>query len=247
VIDRKVVQIFHEGGKVKRVITKSSKGTQAEYTGYDFVLTTMPLKEVVLALAPVPPSEVIDAANELSFRDFITVAIMLDKKDLPPDDWVYTHDEGLRSIRIQIFKNWSPYMVPDQSKSCVGFEYVCNEGDELWEMSDADLINMAKTDIEKLGFAKSSDVFDAKVVKLKNVYPTYLLGYQEKVRIIKDYLNNTFKENALQPIGRGGQHRYNNSDHSMMTAILAVRNIAKEGKFDPWEVNSEAEYHEGNN
>ena len=244
IMDSKVEKISHSEGMVTKVITKSSEGKQTEYTGYDNVLTTMPLKEVVLALDSIPPQEVVDAANNLTFRDFITVAIMLDKKELPPDDWVYTHDEGLKSIRIQIFKNWSPFMVPDQDKSCVGFEFVANEGDELWNMSDEDLINMAKVDIEKLGFAKSSQVFDAKVVKLKNVYPTYLIGYQDKVDTIKNYLKTTFKENAIQPIGRGGQHRYNNSDHSMMTAILAVRNIAGEGKYDPWEVNSEAEYHE---
>jgi protoporphyrinogen oxidase len=244
VMDRKVEKIIHSDGKISKVITKNSQGSQAEYSGYDYVLTTMPLKEVVLSMDPIVPQEVIDAANNLTFRDFITVAIMLNKKDLPPDDWVYTHDEGLRSIRIQIFKNWSPFMVPDQDKSCVGFEFVANEGDELWNMSDEELINIAKTDIEKLGFAKSTDVFDAKVVKLKNVYPTYLIGYQDKVDTIKDYLQKTFKGYALQPIGRGGQHRYNNSDHSMMTAILAVRNIAGEGKYDPWEVNSEAEYHE---
>ena len=135
-------------------------------------------------------------------------------------------------------------MVPDKNKSCVGFEYVATEGDDLWNMSEEQLIKMAKEDIEKLGFAKSTDVFDAKVVKLKNVYPRYLIGYDQKVKLIKEYLNNLFTDHSLQPIGRGGLHRYNNTDHSMMTAFLAVKNINKEGNYDQWDVNSDAEYHE---
>ncbi len=239
----KVVKIKHAGGKVSSVIAKDSGGKLKEFRA-DYVFSTMPLKELVLSLEPKPSKEIIDAANFLDFRDFITVALMIDQKDMPPDTWVYTHDEGMKPIRIQIFKNWSPFMVPDASKSCIGFEYVCKEGDDLWKMNDRELINQAKSDLNRLGFSSSEKVIDAKVVRLKNVYPIYRIGYKERVDRIKNYLKSSFKDNSLQPIGRGGIHKYNNSDHSMMTALLAVRNVIDKGNYDIWEVNSDAEYHE---
>lgn len=238
----KVVKIKHKNGKI--VSVTAQKGKKNKEFKADYVLSTMPLKELIFALEPKPSQDVLDAAKFLSFRDFITVALMIDQPKTVPDTWVYTHDEGMKPIRVQIFKNWSPYMVPDASKSCIGFEYVCNEGDELWSMSREKLIEQAKQDLKRLGFASMKKVFDAEVVRLKEVYPVYLVGYEERVNKIKDYLQNNFKDNSLQPIGRGGLHRYNNSDHSMMTALLAVKNILGEGKYDPWNVNTDAEYHE---
>jgi protoporphyrinogen oxidase len=241
-LGHKVVKINHAKGKIisveaqnenKRVVIKTEQ-----------VLSTMPLKELILSLSPKPPEEVLEAARNLKFRDFITVALMIDKKEISPDNWIYTHDEGIKAIRVQLFKNWSPFMVPDENKSCIGFEYVCKEGDSLWKLSDKELIELAKKELNELNFAKSSEVFDAKVVRLKNVYPIYLIDYKKNVKIIKDYLRKNFIDNSLNPLGRGGLHRYNNMDHSMVTSFLTVENILKNKHNDPWGVNEDAEYHE---
>jgi protoporphyrinogen oxidase len=237
-----VVKVKHKNGKIVSVTAQNGKRNKKFKA--DYVLSTMPLKELIFALEPKPSQEILDAAKFLSFRDFITVALMIDQPKTVPDTWVYTHDEGMKPIRAQIFKNWSPFMVPDASKSCIGFEYACNQGDELWSMSKEQLIEQAKQDLKRLGFASMEKVFDAEVVRLKEVYPVYLVGYKEKINTIKAYLQKNFKDNSLQPIGRGGLHRYNNSDHSMMTALLAVKNILGEGKYDQWQVNTDAEYHE---
>ena len=237
-----VVKINHKNGKIKSAVIKKSGKEREIYAEY--ILSTMPLNELIHCLNPKPPKEVIEAANSLGYRDFITVALMLNEKNLPKDNWIYTHDEGMKPIRVQIFNNWSPYMVPNESKSCIGFEYVCNEGDNLWSMKDKELVEQAKSDLKKLGFANVENVFDAQVVRLKNVYPIYLIGYNKKVDLIKKYLISEFKGYSLQPIGRGGLHRYNNSDHSMMTSFLAVKNLLGDGDYDQWNVNSDAEYHE---
>ena len=140
-------------------------------------------------------------------------------------------------------------MVPDpESETCLGLEYVCSKGDELWELTDEAMVEQAVSDLEKTGFATREEVQDGKVVRLTHVYPVYALGYKEKVQRIREYLDkfNVAAPHHLQPIGRGGMHRYNNMDHSMMTAILAVKNI-EGGDFDVWGVNADAEYHEEKN
>ena len=135
-------------------------------------------------------------------------------------------------------------MVPNRNSSCVGFEFTCSAGDFLWNASDEDMVSLAKSYLRKLCENYSESVFDAKVIRMRNVYPVYTLGYKGKIEKIKEYLLSTFKNHSLQPIGRGGLHKYNNSDHSMMTAFLAVKNILGEGNYDQWNVNSDAEYHE---
>jgi len=241
-MNHKVIKVNHKNGKIISVITKTPNG-ERKFSA-DYVLSTMPLKELVFSLNPPAPQEVRECAKKLMFRDFITVALMINQKTSIKDTWVYTHDEEMKPIRVQMFNNWSPFMVPDQNQSCIGFEYVCTQGDSLWNMKDEELIKQAKQDLGRLGFADSKKVFDAKVVKLKNVYPAYLLDYKHNIEKIKKYIDSNFKDYSLQPIGRGGLHRYNNSDHSMMTSFLAVKNILGVGKFDQWNVNSDAEYHE---
>lgn len=242
-LGHKVIKINHKDGKILYLETLDLLGRKKKFYA-DYVLSSMPLKDLVLALSPSPPQKIICAAQSLKFRDFVTVALMTNQENMPPDTWIYTHDEGMKPIRIQLFKNWSPHMVPDKKKSCIGVEYVCNEGDKLWRLSDDDLVKQAKTDISKLGFVDSQKIFDAKVVRLKNVYPVYLLDYQKNVSEIREYLESTFEKYSLQPIGRGGLHRYNNTDHSMMTAFLAMKNLAGEGDYSQWEVNADAGYHE---
>ena len=240
--NHKVIRIEHKNGKIISVVAKTPSGKNKFFA--DYVISTMPLKELIFSLNPKPNAEVIRAAKKLAFRDFITVGLMINQRLSIKDNWVYTHDKGMKPIRVQIFNNWSPFMVPNSGKSCIGFEYTCNAGDRLWKKDNKQLIKQAKSDLAKLGFADLKNVFDAKVVKMKNVYPVYLLDYKENVNKIKDYIRKTFKNNELQPIGRGGLHRYNNSDHSMMTAFLAVKNIKGEGNYDQWQVNQDAQYHE---
>ena len=241
-IHHKVTRICRDTGNTLSV-TANFNGSEKIFSG-DFVLSTMPLKELVVSISPEPPQEVLLAAKNLLFRDFITVALMIHGKIPLRDTWVYTHEENFRSIRAQLFQNWSPFMVPSGDDSCVGFEYTCSENDSLWKMSDEQLIKLAKSELEKLDFVHMDTVFDARVIRMRNVYPTYDLEYRKNVETIRKYLTSEFKGYSLQPIGRGGLHKYNNSDHSMMTAILAVKNIAGEGRFDPWNVNSDAQYHE---
>ena len=237
-----VTRIHHQDGKILSISVKTPSGEKKFFA--DFVLSTMPLKELVASLSPAPPQDVLRAANELSFRDFITVSLMIDQRIPLQDTWVYTHEESMRSIRVQFFHNWSPFMVPNRNSSCVGFEFTCSAGDFLWNASDEDMVSLAKSYLRKLCENYSESVFDAKVIRMRNVYPVYTLGYKGKIEKIKEYLLSTFKNHSLQPIGRGGLHKYNNSDHSMMTAFLAVKNILGEGNYDQWNVNSDAEYHE---
>jgi protoporphyrinogen oxidase len=201
----------------------------------------MPLRECVLAFDPPLRDEAIKAAKALAYRDFLTVALMVRRENLFPDNWIYVHDPTVKLGRIQNFNNWSASLLPESGITCLGLEYFCFKGDGLWEMSDTDLITLGKTEIEKLGLVKAEDVFDGAVVRMEKAYPIYDPGYQEaveKIRIALSELKN------FQVTGRNGMHKYNNQDHSMMTALLAARNIDG-GSYDIWKVNTDAEYHEG--
>jgi len=244
-MESEVVQIEHKNKKIVSVVIRNKRGREKRISG-DFFLSSIPLKDLIFLLKPLAADYVIDAANSLKFRAFITVALILKKTNVFPDTWIYTHDPGMRCIRIQNFNNWSPYLVGENSRTCLGFEYTCDFNDNFWNKSEDEFIEIAIKDLVKTGFAKKEDVIDANVVKLKDVYPVYDLEYKQYVKIIKDYLESTFNKIGfnIQPIGRGGMHKYNNMDHSMMTALLAARNILGKGKFDPWQVNADAEYHE---
>jgi protoporphyrinogen oxidase len=201
----------------------------------------MPIRELIQKFSPAVPRKVLDAANNLNYRDFITVALIVNQGELFPDNWIYIHDPGVKLGRIQNFKNWSPYMVRDQSKSCLGLEYFCFEGDELWNMQDKDLIELGKRELEGIGLVKPSDVEEGSVVRMRKAYPSYDSKYREMLNIIRGFLKEI---GNLQLIGRNGLHRYNNQDHSMLTAMLAVENIYG-ASHDLWSVNEEQEYHEG--
>lgn len=237
------VRIERFDNKRIEVTSRNEKGLFNKYSA-DYVLSTMPLSKLVEAIEPSVDSDVLTAARFLKSRDFITVALMFENVELPPDNWIYTHDKGMRCIRVQIYNNWSRYLVPDKGKCCIGFEYVCSEGDDLWSMSDKQLVDLAKRELSKLKFTGIEKIIETSVVRMNDVYPIYELGYKNKIAKIKKYLDNAFPEKTLQPIGRGGLHRYNNTDHSMLTAFLAVKNIAEGANYDQWQVNSEAEYHE---
>jgi protoporphyrinogen oxidase len=215
------------------------KGKRKRVYGKHFI-SSMPLKEMIQKFKQAVPKEVLDAANNLNYRDFLTVALIVNKSELFPDNWIYIHDPMVKLGRVQNFKNWSPYMVSDRNKSCLGLEYFCTEGDELWNMQDKELIELGKRELEVIGLVKSSDIVDGSVVRMPKAYPTYDSKYREMIDIIRRFLKSI---KNLQVVGRNGLHRYNNQDHSMYTAMLAVENIYG-ANHDLWSVNEDREYHE---
>jgi protoporphyrinogen oxidase len=204
------------------------------------VISTMPLRSLVGALAPAPPRVVLEAAGRLQYRDFVTVALIIDQPDVFPDNWIYIHDDAVKVGRIQNFKNWSPAMVPDPSKTCLGLEYFCFEGDGLWSMADADLVGLATRELARIGLVRADLVIDGAVVRMPKAYPVYDEGFTDALGTVRAYLDGF---SNLQAVGRNGMHKYNNQDHSMYTAILAVRNLFGEA-HDIWAVNADDEYHE---
>lgn len=227
--------------KIVKSVDIDNKKSKFNMQG-DIFLSTMPYNELVCSINPCVSKKIQDSAGKLKFRDFITIALVINNPDICPDNWVYTHDKGMRPIRFQNFKNWSPFMVPDKNLTVIGLEYVCNYNDSFWSKSDEELIQIGKEDFSKLKFASSKDIIDSTVVRMKNVYPIYDKDYKKNVDIIKEYLDHIHN---LYPLGRGGIHKYNNSDHSMMTAFLTVKNIIEGNKkYDVFKVNIDAEYHE---
>ncbi|MDY6853840.1 MAG: NAD(P)/FAD-dependent oxidoreductase [Thermodesulfobacteriota bacterium] len=206
-------------------------------SGNDFI-SSMPIRETIQKFKPAVPKEVLEAANDLKYRDFLTVALIVNKPELFPDNWIYIHDINVKVGRIQNFKNWSPFMVPNQDKTCLGLEYFCFEGDSLWTMPDEQLIELGKYELEVLGFVNSNEVEDGTVVRMPKAYPVYDATYQESLTVVRKFLDSI--EN-LQLVGRNGQHKYNNQDHSMLTAMMAVENI-QGADHDLWQVNEEQEY-----
>jgi len=240
----------HLGSEVESIIWDNKKkridsievranGQKTLFHGKEFI-STMPVRELIQKLRPAVPGEVLEAANNLNYRDFLTVALIVNHPDLFPDNWIYIHDPLVKLGRVQNFKNWSPDMVADKNKSCLGLEYFCFEGDELWNMSDKDLIELGKKELEAIGLVKSSDIEDGNVVRMPKAYPAYDSKYREMLKIIQQYLKEITN---LQLAGRNGLHRYNNQDHSMLTAMLAVENLHG-ASHDLWSVNEEKEYHE---
>jgi protoporphyrinogen oxidase len=234
-----VIGIRHQDGRVQSLRVRDTSGHEEEVVGEQF-LSSMPIRNLIHSLDPPPPREVIEAADSLRYRDFLTVALIIDKDDLFPDNWIYIHADELKVGRIQNFKNWSPEMVSDPKRTALGLEYFVQEHDESWSMEDADLIELGRREIAELGLASAEDVIDGTVVRMPKAYPVYDGNYQAALQVIREWLECL--EN-LQLIGRNGQHRYNNQDHSMVTGVYAARNIIGES-YDIWDVNVEADYHE---
>lgn len=238
-LDQEVKEIRRDGNRITSIIVNDGI-TSEEIEGSDFI-SSMPVVDFIDRLQPQAPDEILKAAGSLKYRDFLTVCLIVNKPDLFPDNWVYIHEPDVQVGRIQNFKNWSPDMVPDPSQSSLGMEYFCNEGDDLWTRSDAELIEQAKKEIHILGLANANDVIDGCVFRMQKSYPVYDADYKEALDSIKAYIE-TFDN--FQTIGRNGLHRYNNQDHSMLSAMLAVRNALSSERHDLWKVNAEQEYHE---
>lgn len=205
------------------------------------VISSLPLRSTVGMASPAASESVRDAAQGLRYRDFLTIALVIDGEDLFPDNWIYIHDPSVQVGRIQNYRSWSPWMVPDPSKACVGLEYFCFSGDELWETPDDELVELAKAELNKLGLAKPENVERGFVTRVPLAYPMYDVDYSERVQSIRDWLETI---DNLQQVGRNGLHRYNNSDHSMLTAMRAVDNLVDGAGHDLWAVNAESAYHE---
>jgi protoporphyrinogen oxidase len=207
----------------------------------DAVISSLPLRELVTMTQPAPPVEVVEAALGLRYRDFLTVAVVVSGEDLFPDNWIYIHDPDVRVGRIQNYRSWSPWMVPDPDKACVGLEYFCFAGDELWMMDDDDLVTLATSELEQLGLVRPEQVERGFAIRVPKAYPIYDADYADRVATIRAWLETI--EN-LQQVGRNGLHRYNNSDHSMLTAMRAVDNLLTGAGHDLWAVNADSAYHE---
>jgi len=215
----------------------------------DYVFSTMPVKELVAGMRPPAPANVQEVSSNLVYRDFITVGLLCDKLklrepsgELVKDNWIYIQEPDVLVGRLQIFNNWSPAMVADPAKIWIGLEYFCNETDALWRKTDAEIVELAKTELASLNIAEKRDVADAIVLRMPKTYPAYFGAYERFAEVIEwaDGFENLFL------IGRNGMHKYNNQDHSMLTAMTAVDNIiaGTRGRQNLWALNTEAEYHE---
>ncbi len=234
----RVERLHHEEGRIVAATVRDGAGERR--VPADHFVSSMPLPALVRSLDPAPPPEILEAARRLRFRDFLTVVLIVDKPDLFPDNWIYIHSPDVRLGRIQNFKNWSPEMVPDPSTSSLGLEYFVNEGDDLWSAADDELAELGAREVEQLGLLAGGTVLDSAIVRMPKAYPVYDEGHREALPRIRDYLLG-FPN--LYCVGRNGQHRYNNQDHSMVTGVYAARNIDG-GAHDLWSVNVEQEYHE---
>jgi protoporphyrinogen oxidase len=235
----RVAKIRHAGGRVTEVLATTDEGL-VRYAGTDFI-STVPIRELVSMFDPAPPPEVVRAADALRYRDFLTVVLVVDRERLFPDNWIYVHDPSVELGRVQNFKNWSPHMVPDPTQTCLGLEYFATEGDPLWSMGEEELLALGTREVVRIGLAAEHEIVDGTIVRMRKAYPVYDEGYKEHVATVWRWIAGTVDN--LQLVGRNGMHKYNNQDHSMMTALLAARNILGE-RWDPWNVNTDAEYHE---
>ncbi len=233
-----VRQIRTIDGNVVGVNAETADGPQ--FFAADHVISTTDVRSLVRALDPAVPSAVRDAAEGLRYRDFLVVALILETENLFPDNWIYIHTPGVRVGRIQNFNNWSAAMVPTAGHTCLGLEYFCFEGDGLWESSDEDLVALAARELEQLGLAPPGLVRDGTVIRMPKAYPIYDAAYREHLDRVREWIDPI---SNLHTVGRNGMHKYNNQDHSMLTAMMAIWNM-QGASHDIWAVNTDFEYHE---
>ncbi len=225
-----VIRLEVSGRNIKEIIVQQDK-KQSPMRGRHF-LSTMPLGNLLSRLEPGPPPEVMEAARRFKYRDFILVGLIINQADLFPDNWIYVHSDKVRVGRIQNFKNWSAAMVPDLRKTSIGMEYFCNQDDDLWAMSEKELIALATAELSSLGLADAADVESGVVFRQPKAYPVYNLGYRENLEVVRRFLATL---DNLQTIGRNGMHQYYNMDLSMLTALMAVWNLLGENR-DLWRI-----------
>jgi len=253
IMNNSVYSIAFSGDKITAVKTKDDKGNEFTYD-CDILFSSMPVKDLICAFEKPPEDKVLNIAKHLPYRDFITVGLLVKElavknkpkngtvSELIPDCWIYIQERNVKLGRLQIFNNWSPYMLNNPEKEVfLGLEYFCSEGDSLWNMSETDFINMAANELESIGIIKKENIIDSTLIKVKKAYPAYF-GVYKDFDTVRNYLDSI--EN-LYCIGRNGQHRYNNMDHSILTGIEAVKAFIKgSDKKNVWNVNTECDYHE---
>jgi protoporphyrinogen oxidase len=238
VMEAAVDKVHHEAGRAVAVSARTA-GATTRYPA-SHVVSSMPISALVLAMDPPVPAAVKAAADGLAYRDFLTIALVVPEADGFPDNWIYVHAPDVQLGRIQNFGSWSPYLVKD-GLTCLGLEYFCFEGDELWMTADADLVELGKRELAALGLAVPSRVQAGYVVRMPKAYPMYDGTYKQHVQTMRDWLDVNAPN--VYPVGRNGMHKYNNQDHSMYTAMLSVDNILG-AHHDTWSVNVEEDYHE---
>ena len=238
VMESLVTRIRREGGRAVEV-TSSSGGATTSYP-CDHVISSMPFSQLLSIMDPPVPAEVSEAADALTFRDFLTIALVVPEQYSFPDNWIYVHDPGVKVGRIQNFGSWSPYLIKE-GRTCLGLEYFVFEGDELWSSPDDELVELGKRELTRLGLVDAGKVEAGYVVRMPKAYPVYDEHYKARLAVMREWLEANTPN--VHPVGRNGMHKYNNQDHSMLTAMLTVENIFG-ADHDIWSVNVEDEYHE---
>ena len=233
----RVERIRHRHGRVECVVGRTLTGEVVEFSA-DHVVSTMPVRDLVNALDPPPPDDVLRAANQLRYRDYLTAVLILKRESVFPDNWIYVHSPDVKLGRIQNYKNWSPYMVPDATRTSLGLEYFLWDQDDEWTWPRERLIDLGIQDCRRIGLIEPGEVEDGTVVRMAKAYPVYDQAYQENLAVVRAYLAPLTN---LQLIGRNGQHRYNNQDHSMLAGVYAARNCVG-ADYDVWSVNTEQTY-----
>ena len=239
-LNTRVTKIRHENGRAVAVTAVNEEGGSTEYAATD-VISSMPMSALLRSMDPPVPAEVQAAADDLHYRDYLTVALVVPERFSFPDNWIYVHSPEVKVGRIQNYGSWSPFLVKE-GRTCLGLEYFVFEGDEYWSADDENLIELGKRELQTLGLVDASKVEAGYVVRMPKAYPTYDDSYKENVEIMKQWLDDHAPN--VHPVGRNGMHRYNNQDHSMYTAMLTVENIVDDAGHDTWSVNVEEEYHE---
>jgi protoporphyrinogen oxidase len=227
------------GGRAVAVRAHSPHDGEQRFVA-DHVISSAALRALVRALDPVAPAAVKSAADDLKYRDFVTVALIIGRERLFRDNWIYIHSPGVKVGRIQNFNNWSQALVPVAGKTCLGLEYFCFRGDGLWESPDCELIDLAKRELEQLGLASSREVEDGAVIRMPKAYPIYDSPYRRNLDVVRAFIDPI---SNLHTVGRNGMHKYNNQDHSMLTAMMTLWNM-KGASHDVWAVNTDFDYHE---
>lgn len=235
-LEREVVHVKCEGDRVQHFVVKTPSG-ESTVEAEQFI-SSMPLGELVLMMDPAPPADVREAARALRQRSFLTAGLIVRQSDPFPDQWIYVHEPDVMVGRVQNYRNWSPYMVPDEDACAIGAEYFAWTDDPIWSEPDEAVIDLARRELAQLGLVDPESVEDGIVMRVENAYPVYDPGYRGSVGIVREWLSSITN---LQTIGRCGQHRYNNMDHSCMTGMLAAWNILGE-EHDVWSVNVEEDY-----
>lgn len=239
-LNTEVISLEREEGRIRTVIMQ--RDGEVIKVSCEHVISSMPLNELIFRIIPPPADDVVQAARKLSYRAFIIVGLIINQADLFPDNWIYIHSPEVKVGRIQNFKNWSLAMVPNPHKTSLGLEYFCDEGDELWTMADAEIIALATRELVSLELATEDlvDVDSGIVIRQPKAYPVYDGEYRQHLEAIRQFLGTI---DNLQTIGRNGLHRYNNQDHSMLTGMLAARNLLGDD-HDVWNVNTDRSYYE---